>query len=49
MSKLLYHVLKISGGANAPNPPLVARLLTTLPQMAHNLCGARHFQVEKHW
>jgi len=26
MSKLLYNVLKISGWANAPNAPLVARL-----------------------
>jgi len=24
-------------------------LLATLPQMVHNLCGARHFQVENHW
>ena len=31
MSKLLCNVLKISGGANAPNPPLlVARLVRAL-------------------
>jgi len=24
-------------------------LLVNLPQMVHNLCGARHFQVENHW
>jgi len=24
-------------------------LLATLPQMVHNLRGARHFPVENHW
>jgi len=30
MSKLLCNVLKISGGENAPNHPLVARLVVIL-------------------